>query len=57
MKRVFQFFAIFNLIMVAATYSGVEKGDITMLCGGLLVVVFFALSVLFAHLGDMFYKK
>lgn len=56
MKRVFQFFAMFNFLMIVGTVGGIEHNNIGLLAGMVLCVLFFGLMMLFAHLGGMFYN-
>lgn len=56
MKKVFQFFAMFNFLMIVGTVGGIEHNNIGLLGGFALMMLFLVLFILFAALGGMFYN-
>ena len=55
-QRTCQYISLFNLGMVIAAAGGYENGHFSLLGYIGLSILFFSLMILFAYLGDMFYK-
>ena len=57
MKKVFQILSMLAFLMVLGTVGGIERGNIGLFEGGILVTAFLAAWVLFCKLGGLFYGR